>query len=167
MEDFSLGLMDKLFLSKNNLKAEQTASVLRLSLEELKDSVAKDLEDLLNTRMVNSAEIFEQYPEASKSIAAYGLNDFSGLSLASTDDRAYICRSLEQAILKHEPRLKNVQAEIEVDETAINKLNFFISAMLIVDPIVEPVSFDAVLKTTSLQYSIRKARRNANRTIYG
>jgi type VI secretion system protein ImpF len=167
MEDFSLGLMDKLFLNKNNVKAEQTASVLRLSLDELKDSVARDLEDLLNTRMVNADARLAKYPEVSKSIAAYGLNDFSGLSLASTDDRTHICRSLEQAILKHEPRLKNVQAEIEIDETAINKLNFFISAMLIVNPIVEPVSFDAVLKTTSLQYSIRKARRNVNRAIYG
>ena len=42
---------------------------------------------------------------------------------------------------------------------AINCLNFAISALLIIDPIREAVSFDAVLQPSSLHYSISKARR--------
>ena len=159
MEDFSPALFDKLFASSSHNERLATNGLIRLSLEELKDSVAQDLESLLNTRKVISEEILKPYPECSKSIISYGLTDFAGLSLASTDDRAFICRSLELTINRHEPRLKNVKASIDVENTAINKLNFAISALLVVNPISEPVSFDAILKTSSLHYSIKKARR--------
>jgi type VI secretion system protein ImpF len=157
MHGFSPGLLDKLLMG-NRLTASNDV-VVRLSMEELKDSVARDLESLLNTRKVISDDLFKSYPECSKSIATYGLNDFAGLSLSSTDDRAFICRSLEKTIARHEPRLQNVIASLEVQEGSVNKLNFAISAMLVVHPAQEPVSFDAVLQPSSLHYSISKTRR--------
>ncbi|MCX7219498.1 MAG: type VI secretion system baseplate subunit TssE [Burkholderiales bacterium] len=157
MHGFAPGLLDKLLMG-NRLTASNDV-VVRLSMEELKDSVARDLESLLNTRKVISDDLFKSYPECSKSIATYGLNDFAGLSLSSTDDRAYICRSLEKTIARHEQRLQNVIASLEVQEGSVNKLNFAISAMLVVHPAQEPVSFDAVLQPSSLHYSISKTRR--------
>ncbi len=159
MQGFAPGLLDKLFSNGAQRKTALETSVTRLTMDELKDSVARDLESLLNTRKVISDDVFKQYPECEKSIASYGLNDFAGLSLASTEDRVFICRSLEQAIIRHEPRLKNVRATLEVEESSINKLRFAISALLVVHPSSEPVSFDAVLKPSSLHYSISKARR--------
>ncbi|CAN5782608.1 type VI secretion system baseplate subunit TssE [soil metagenome] len=157
MQGFASGLFDKLLMGNKPVSSGDI--VARLSLEDLKDSVARDLEALLNTRKVIADEVFALYPECSKSIATYGLNDFAGLSLASTDDRAYICRSLEKTISRHEPRLQNVIASLEVQEGSVNKLNFAISALLIVHPAQEPVSFDAVLQPSSLHYSISKTRR--------
>jgi type VI secretion system protein ImpF len=87
------------------------------------------------------------------------LNDFAGLSLSSTDDRAFICRSLEQAIARHEPRLRNVQASLELRADAVNRLNFSITALLVVHSAHEPVNFDAILQPSSLHYTISKARR--------
>lgn len=159
MNGFSPGVFDKLM--SGGTAASPQGILTRLSMEELKDSVARDLEALLNTRTAMSEELLESYPECSNSILNYGLNDFAGLSLASTDDRDYICRCLEQAIARHEPRLQEVRAFLEVQEGAINRLNFAISALLIVHPAREPVSFDAVLQPTTLQYSISKARRTA------
>jgi type VI secretion system protein ImpF len=167
MQDFSPGLLDKLFAENRHKEKSSESALIRLSLEELKDSVASDLESLLNTRKVISEMQLKRYPECAKSIVTYGLNDFAGLSLASTDDRAFICKALEQAITRHEPRLKNVKASIDIESTAINKLNFAISALLVVNPISEPVSFDAVLRTSSLHYSINKARRKAGLPVYG
>ncbi len=157
MKGFAPGLFDRLM--GNNAHALSSGTVTRLSMEELKDTVARDLEALLNTRTVIPEELLKSYPESSNSIVSYGLNDFAGMSLASTDDRATICRALENAIVRHEPRLRNVVASLEVREGSINRLNFAISALLVVHPAQEPVSFDAVLQPSSLQYSISKTHR--------
>jgi type VI secretion system protein ImpF len=159
MRGFIPGLFDRLMAGSDQpLLGDITFSH---SLEELKDAVARDLEALLNTRTVMQDDLWKLYPECHKSIMTYGLNDFAGLSLASTDDRAYICRCLEQAITRHEPRLRNAEAFLEIQEGAVNTLNFAISALLIVHPCAEPVSFDAVLQPSPLHYSISKTRRTA------
>ena len=136
-------------------------ALVRMSMEELKDTVARDLEALLNTRVAVDSELIGRFPECRNSILNYGLHDFAAFSLASTDDRAQICRSLEEAIARHEPRLRNVKAFLEVQEGMVNRLNFAISALLVVHPAREPVSFDAVLQPTTLQYSISRTRRSA------
>ncbi|HEY4317372.1 MAG TPA: type VI secretion system baseplate subunit TssE [Herbaspirillum sp.] len=156
MKEFSPGLFDKLM--GGGARVSPHSVVVNLSIEELKDSVARDLESLLNTRVVIPDQLLKQFPECGKSIVAYGLNDFAGMSLASTNDRAFICRALEQAIARHEPRLRNVRASLEVQEGTINRLNFAITALLVVNSARETVNFDAVLQPSTLQYSISKAR---------
>jgi type VI secretion system protein ImpF len=159
MKGFPQTLFDKLigeYASKT-----VSANVIRLSMEQLKDSVARDLEALLNTRAVIAEDILEDYPESSRSIVSYGLCDFAGLSLASVDDRVFVCRGLERAITRHEPRLRNVRATLEVDQNSINKLYFGITAMLVVNESKEPVSFDALLQPSTLQYSINSSKRIA------
>lgn len=157
MKGFTPGLFDRLM----DLSASG-ATVSRINVEELKDMVARDLEALLNTRTVIPEGLLKQYPECARSIITYGLNDFAGRSLSSTDDRAYICMCLEKAIARHEPRLRNVKASLEVREDSINRLNFAITAMMVVSTSQEPVNFDAVLQPSSLHYTISKARRTAS-----
>lgn len=156
MKGFAPSLFDKLM----NDGARSTISpvVTRFSMEELKDAVARDLEAMLNTRSVISEELLDSYPECSQSILSYGLGDFAGLSLANIDDRMAICQALQQSISRHEPRLQNVLANLEIQEGAINRLNFAISALLVVNVAREVVNFDAVLQPSTLQYSISKAR---------
>lgn len=159
MKGFAPGLFDKLLGDGTGTTPHGVVKLL--SLEELKDEVARDLESLLNTRAVFALENLKQYPECAASIINYGLHDFAGMSLASTDDRGSICRNLEQSIARHEPRLKSVRASLEVQDGKINRLNFSISALLVVSTAREPVSFDAVLQPSSLQYSIHKSRYTA------
>lgn len=140
-----------------------TAQVVRLNVEQVKDTVAFDLEALLNTRAVISEDLLRTYPECHRSIVSYGLSDFAGLSLASLDDRTTVCRSLERTISRHEPRLRNVRAMLELSNKSINRLNFSITALLMIHESKEPVLFDAVLTPSSLQYSISNARRTAPR----
>jgi type VI secretion system protein ImpF len=156
MKGFTPGLFDRLI---DAASSAASATVSRVSLDELKDSVARDLEALLNTRVVIPDGLLKRYPECARSIVTYGLHDFAGLSLSSVDDRAFICRSLEAAIARHEPRLRSVQARLELRDDAVNRLNFAITALLVVSEAHEPVNFDAVLQPSSLQYTISKARR--------
>jgi type VI secretion system protein ImpF len=160
MKGFTPGLFDRLL--DVPVSGATGATVSRMSVEDLKDSVARDLEALLNTRTVIPEQILKRYPECSRSIITYGLNDFAGRSLSSPDDRAYICMCLEKAIARHEPRLRNVKASLEIREDAINRLNFAITALMVVSSSQEPVNFDAVLQPSSLHYTISKARRAAS-----
>ena len=159
MKGFTPGLFDRLM--DVPVSGATGATVSRMSVEDLKDSVARDMEALLNTRTVIPEGMLKRYPECARSIITYGLNDFAGRSLYSTDDRAYICMCLEKAIARHEPRLRNVKASLEVRDDSTNRLNFAIAALMVVSQSQEPVNFDAVLQPSSLHYTISKARRTA------
>jgi type VI secretion system protein ImpF len=157
MKGFTPGLFDRLLGLPS--RGAAGASVSRLSAEELKDAVARDLEALLNTRSLIPEELLKDYPECARSIVTYGLNDFSDRSLSSPTDRAWICRCLENAIAQHEPRLRNARALLEVRDGKVNRLTFSISALLVASASQEPVHFDAVLHPSTLHYSISKAGR--------
>lgn len=132
-----------------------------LSVEQYKESVARDLEGLLNSRSAYSAVDLAQFPNCRHSLMTYGLRDFSSMSLASAYDRAAICRSLEEAIARHEPRLSSVQVRLDSDGRLGGGLHFTIQALLDLQPAREPVSFDALLQPTTLQYSVSRMRRQA------
>lgn len=157
MRGFTPGLFDRL-LGVPVRGTTGDAALTRLSLEELKDMVARDLEALLNTRSALPDDLLKAYPECSRSVVSYGLNDFAARSLSSPADRAYICACLEKTIERHEPRLRNAKASLNADDI-VNRLNFSITATLVASTSQEAVNFDAVLQPSSLHYSISKASR--------
>jgi type VI secretion system protein ImpF len=154
MKGFEPSLFDKLF--DDDIAAGAAHALRRLSIEELKETVARDIESLLNARMVFSEASLKGFPECQRSVLTYGLSDFSGLSLASYYDREFICRSIEQAISRHEPRLTHVHVLLQVDSRATSVLYVAITAVLEVGPAHEAVSFDATLQPSTLQYSVSK-----------
>lgn len=156
ISNFEPSFFDKLF-------DDQPVSAVRrrLSLEEMKDSVARDLETLLNTRIMVDPEMSAAFPLVARSVSVFGLADFAGLSLANVHDRERICLSIKTAIAAHEPRLRDVKVVLELSRKAINALFFSINAVLVVRPAQEPVSFDALLQPSTLRYSIRKQRLRA------
>jgi type VI secretion system protein ImpF len=160
MKRFEPSLLDKLF--DDDPHSPAPAAMRQWSLEELKGRVARDVEALLNTRIVMTEAELAKLPECQRSVLTYGLNDFAGLSLASHDDRTFICGSIEQAIARHEPRLREVRVALEVNEQSTNALNFVIRAKLVVHPAEEPVSFDAMLQASTLQYSVTRSRRGTD-----
>lgn len=139
--------------------------VTRLSPEELKDAVARDLEALLNTRSTLRDGDLAGFTECILSMVNYGLCDFADRSLSSPTDRAHVCTCIEQTIARHEPRLRDVKALLELREgsasPSVNRLGFSITGVLVGSVSDEPVNFDAVLQPSTLQYSIRKSGRAA------
>ena len=159
MKGFTPGLFDRLL----GVPARTgTGSATRMSVDDMKDAVARDLEALLNTRMVLPDGLLEGYPECSKSLVSYGMNDFADLSLSSPSDRATICSCIESTIACHEPRLRKVKAALEMREGAVNRLDFSITALLVLSTAQESVNFDAVLQPSTLSYSISKAGRGSS-----
>ena len=125
-----------------------------LSLQGLRESVANDLEDLLNSRMAKLDHVIEDFPWAKKSIVQFGIIDFVGLSTANPLDRDKICQSIEQSISAHEPRLRQIKVEMLLDGDNMGALCLSIQAFLNIHPLYEPIVFDALLKPTTQQYVI-------------
>ncbi|MYM66368.1 type VI secretion system baseplate subunit TssE [Pseudoduganella sp. FT55W] len=153
MNGFTPGLLDRLLGD----------AAPRMSLEQYKDSVARDLEDLLNTRCAIPDDVMQAYPECARSIANYGLLDFAGMCLSSSEDRTRVCAALKAAIERHEPRLRDVQARIEHEPGSINRVRFAIYGTLAGLSHTESVSFDAVLQPSSLHYSINRSARGGRK----
>jgi type VI secretion system protein ImpF len=127
------------------------------TLEQLKDAVARDLEMLFNTRAAMPGGVLTAYPEVSKSVLNYGLIDFAGMCLTSDDDRKKICAALRLAVERYEPRLHVVSAALRVDHELVNRVDFVICARLKADVTAKLVQFDAILKPSTQQFSIRKS----------
>lgn len=159
---FQPTLFDRLFDDAPKV-ASEAVSLRQWSLPELKNAVARDVEALLNSRAGLHEDRYAGLSEVSRSLVSFGMTDFVGLSLASPADRNRICRTLEGAISRHEPRLRNIQVDLDLDSTAVNSLRFNIQALLHVHPVEQPVNFDAVLQPSCLQYSVGPGRLTATR----
>lgn len=125
------------------------------SLRELKQSVRRDLEWLLNTRC-HTIEISNGLKEVSESLFTYGLPDFTNLSDKNTNDHKILHNAIETAIRNFEPRLQDVIVKAEPVDSLQRMMRFRIEANLKTDPIPEPVTFDTVLQLGNGQYQVQE-----------
>lgn len=147
---YPFGFRSTLF---DRLIPEQEEQLRGLTIKELRESVAHDLEDLLNSR-VAKFETIDDFPLVKKSILQFGIIDFVGLSTANPMDRDKICQSIESSITAQESRLTQIKVEMLIDEQNMGSLCLSIQAYLNIHPLYEPVIFDALLKPTTQQYVI-------------
>jgi type VI secretion system protein ImpF len=148
MDSYRPGLLDRL------LGAHPHGNCL--SQEQLKESVARDLEILLNTRTALPQQQLQAYPECAASVFNFGLADFAGLSHSGSEDRQRICSSVRLAVERHEPRLSSVQVTLAERKGAVNRIDIVITGVLRGQGAQEAVSFSAALQPSSLHYSIQR-----------
>ena len=118
------------------------------SLRELKQCVKRDLEWLLNTRQSNT-QLPPELKEVNSSLAAYGLPDFTAVSVKSAADQNRLRRAIETAIDTFEPRLEDVRVTIEPISEGERVIHFRIDARLKVEPAPEPITFDTIMQPGS------------------
>ena len=136
-------------------QAPEMAPTRTQSVKQLKASVRRDLEWLLNTRRTPEPAGGE-YEEVQRSVYNYGLPDLSSLSWQSPRDRQRLCRMLEQALATFEPRLRKAKViALESSASAQHVLRFQIEGMLDMAPAPEHISFDTVLQLTSGEYQVK------------
>lgn len=123
-------------------------------LKELRNSVRRDLENLLNTRyrIIEPGVEFEQLEN---SLLNYGLPDLATVNIIDKNSRKEFTRKLEQILKNYEPRFKSVKITYndnkdEKDQT----LRFRIDATLYADPSPETVIFDSVLEPVTRTVSV-------------
>lgn len=124
-------------------------------LRELKMSVRRDLENLLNTRW-RCVAWPPDLDELDISIVNYGIPDFTGTNMSQKSERENLRRVIEQIIRKFEPRFKTVSIKLlegrdEFDRT----LRFRIDALLHAEPAPEPVTFDSQLQPSMTTFEVK------------
>jgi type VI secretion system protein ImpF len=124
------------------------------SVSQLKKSVARDLEALLNTRQEMLDELPAEFVELRQALVVYGLPDFTSMNLLSHRDRNFIRWALEQTITVFEPRLTQVRVILENPRETDRALRFRVEALIQIEPASEPVTFDAVLHLSTQEYVV-------------
>jgi type VI secretion system protein ImpF len=125
------------------------------SVRQLKASLRRDLEWLLNTRRTPEAAD-HKFPHLSRSVYNYGLPDITSLNHESTADRQRLLQTIESIIATFEPRLTRVKvAPLDGGRGGVHVLRFQIEGMLDMDPEPEHISFDTVLQLASGQYQVK------------
>ena len=124
-------------------------------VNELKQSIRRDLEWLLNTRRL-VANVSETAEELKKSVVTYGIPDITGLNIQNTAAAADLTRAVEVAINTYEPRFLDVSVSLEPVTSTDRQVRFKIEARLDVDPVPEPMVFDTVLQLGNGAISVKE-----------
>lgn len=127
-------------------------------LKELRNSVRRDLENLLNTRFRVIAPA-EEFTEIEKSLMNYGLPDLATVNILDNVKRQEFTRHLEKILREYEPRFKSVKVNYLTNPSKTDRtLRFRIDATLYADPAPEIVVFDSTLEPVSRSVNVKEAR---------
>lgn len=126
------------------VKDERERARHMLNREQLKASVQRELERLLNTRC---SIPLDQLGEEERSVVNYGIPDFSSLSPDNVDDLALIASIVGQTISAFEPRLRHVRVDVGKVSRAESALWLNINADLVVGSFIEPVEFPVTVNS--------------------
>jgi len=139
---------------KSNVETETSK---HQKLRDLRNSVKRDLENLLNTRyrIVSPAE---ELDELQVSILNYGLADLATINTTDVAKRKAFTRNLESLLRTYEPRFKSVTVTPQnVNESDDRTLRFRIDATIYADPSPEVVVFDSVMEPVSRSVNVKES----------
>ncbi len=125
------------------------------TIAQIKASVVRDLENLLNTRR-SILPVPAEYREVNNSLFVYGLGDFTAKNPRNPSVKQQLRSDIEKTISRFERRLKNVTVRIEAEDKNERNIRFRINGMLVADPVTEPVTFDTYFDINRGQYFISK-----------
>ena len=127
----------------------------------LKASLCRDLQNLLNAHRL-LATIPEVYSELKTSLLNYGLPDLQSMEVREDHDLGLLCRLIEESIQAFEPRLQGVRVRPVIDaegkKPIDRRVRFEIEAVLVVEPLREPVLFSSSLDVASGEFAVEGAK---------
>jgi type VI secretion system lysozyme-like protein len=123
------------------------------------EAVRRDVEQLLNTRC---AAIPGDLPCVRKSVVGYGMDSgidhLSPQHLATSDGQQRLLQQLTCTIARFEPRLRNVSIVLFdnrlFDNRSSQRLRFRIEANLLMNSLLERISFDSILQPATGTLSV-------------
>lgn len=126
-------------------------------LESVRDTVCRDLQNLLNSRRCLE-ELPENFPELHSSLLNYGLPDLQSLEIREGRAGQQIAHLIEEVIRDFEPRLRGVRVRSKgLDNHAsdsLRQLSFEIDAVLVIEPLKEPVLFTSSFNSISGEFNV-------------
>lgn len=137
-------ILDRLIDDEPHIQIEQDKNRNQY-LRELRNSVKRDLENLLNTRFRMQSPP-DDLKEVEFSILNYGLPDLATINIADIEKKKGFTKNLEKTLRIFEPRFKSVKViHLDNKDTTDRTLKFRIDATLHADPAPEVIIFDSIL----------------------
>lgn len=147
-------VLDRLIDNEPDVRREAPRSRNQL-LRDLKQSVRRDLENLLNTR-VRCVPWSPEMKHLKKSLVNYGIPDLTGSSPVSPKDREEFRKTIETVVKQNETRLKKLRVKLIDSPQAIDRtIRFHIDAVLQAEPAPEPISFDSTLRLADGSFEVK------------
>jgi len=149
-------ILDRLLDDEPHLQVEPEVS-RHQRIRELRNSVRRDLEALLNSRyrLVSPPD---EFTELQHSLVNYGLPDLATVNITDIDKKRAFIRDLERVLKIYEPRFKSVKVSYQDNKDKTDRtLRFRIDATLYADPTPEVVIFDSVLEPASRMVNVEEA----------
>ena len=126
-------------------------------IKELRNSVRRDLESLLNTRY-RVVEPKGKLSEIEKSVLNYGLPDLATVNIVDHDKKNEFTQLLEKILRTYEPRFKTVKVRYQENKEKTDRtLRFRIDATLYADPAPEVIIFDSILEPVSRTVNVEES----------
>ncbi len=150
-------ILDRLLDDQPHNKVEIDAG-REQKIIQLRNSVRRDLETLLNTRyrVVAPPEELEQLE---LSLLNYGLPDLATVNTLNIKKKNEFVKSLEKLLKDFEPRFKSVKVKFKKNGDKKDRtLRFSIDATLYADPFPEVVVFDSVLEPVTRTVNVEEIR---------
>jgi type VI secretion system protein ImpF len=132
-------LLDRLADDEPSVKQESRDKRV-MSMSQIRKSVLRDLEWLLNTSARSDQVELKDYPHVASSVLNYGIQDLTGLTSSGVSP-VDLERMLQTVIKRFEPRILpnslSVGANADPDEVGTNAVCFEIRGMLWSQPLPE------------------------------
>lgn len=144
-------LLDRLLDNRPEEKRESITERLQ-NLSQLKTSVARDLQTLLNARCLE--EVPGEFPEVKASMVTFGLPDMQQLDCRSHDDQELVRSRIEEAALRFEPRFQRIRVTAEPTTEISARVRFRMNVSLVAPAYSTDAIFDASLDVSSRRYVV-------------
>ena len=145
-------LIDRLLDSSRVSRDSTYYSVL-----ELRDSVQRDLQNLLNTR-VRFISPEKHLKETQDTVVNFGLPDLSSQQLTSEQGKQEFAAWIERTIKRYEPRFKSVSVTPVSRKDDVGGVIFRVDAIMYADPAPEDICFDSVIDPLTQMISLSESR---------
>ena len=147
--------MDRLLDNEPHISVETDQSQHQ-HLVQLRNSVRRDVENLLNTRYRLIAPD-EEYRQLEDSLLNYGLPDLATVNIIDQERKNAFINDLKNIIKRFEPRFKSINIHyLDNPNKDDHTLRFRIDGVLYADPAPEIVIFDSTLEPVSRTVSVQE-----------
>ncbi len=150
---FPTSILDRL-VGDSEVRSTGGRSAQIQTLRQLRNSVRRDLQDLLNTRW-RCTSWPPNLEELENSLVNYGIPDFTGASFDNRSSQRDFRKIVEHAIRRFEPRLGKVSVTFHRgDDPNDRTLRFRIDATLQVEDSTETVIYETLLDPTTSAFKV-------------
>ena len=148
-------VLDRLLDDEPHNQTEQDPGQHQL-VKQLRNSVRRDLETLLNTRY-HVTKPPEDLHEVDRSLLNYGLPDLATINISDSKKRDEFTARLQTTLVEYEPRFKSVKVSyIDNKDETDRTLRFRIDAVIYADPLPQVVVFDSILESVTRTVSVKE-----------